>query len=166
MMTDLSYINRLSPEEVDIIEKFRADTPVRVGALAKALGLEVVLAALPLKISGLIKPKDEGEGFIIKVNRFEPKQRQRFTIAHEIGHYLLHRDRIQGGVVDSTLYRSKLSSRLEAEANRLAADLLMPHDRIEEEKAKFRNLSHNQMVEKIADILQVSKQAMGIRLGS
>lgn len=164
-MTEISYFSRMTPAQIATIEEYTSEAPVRVGALAKALGLDVVVAALPLKISGLIQPKENGDGYVIKVNRFEPKARQRFTIAHEIAHYLLHRDRIQSGVVDSVLYRSKLSSRLEAEANRLAADLIMPLGKVEELSEHFPVDSFDQLVEKMADKFQVSKQAMGIRLG-
>src|SRR5690606_24871421 len=100
IVMSLSFYSRLQPEHIAVLEEFTNEVPVRVGALAKALGLKVVVAALPLKISGLIEPDADG-GYVIKVNRFEPKERQRFTIAHEIAHYLLHRDKIQAGVVDS-----------------------------------------------------------------
>ncbi|MGQ7829399.1 ImmA/IrrE family metallo-endopeptidase [Altererythrobacter sp. Z27] len=164
-MTEFSHQSRILPEQLAILREYAAVAPVRVGALAKALGLEVVVAALPLKISGMIKPNEDGDGYVIKVNRFEPKARQRFTIAHEIAHFLLHRDRIQAGVVDSVLYRSKLSSRLEAEANRLAADIIMPRDLVEE-IADLENLSdHDQLVERLAQRFDVSKQAMDIRMG-
>lgn len=128
------YSRRIPPHELTILKDFTAEAPVKVGALAKALGLKVVVSTLPLNISGMLKP-DEGGGFVVKINRFEPKERQRFTIAHEIAHYLLHRQLIARGVVDSALYRSKLSSRLEAEANRLAADILMPRKLVEHEKS-------------------------------
>lgn len=165
-MTEFSHENRLQPAEIDILKSFTSEAPVRVGALAKALGLEVVLAALPLNISGLIKPNDNGNGFIIKINRFEPKNRQRFTIAHEIAHFLLHRDRIHAGVVDSILYRSKLSSRLEAEANRLAADIVMPRTLVDHFTADDNFGTKDQMIERLAEQFQVSKQAMEIRVGA
>jgi Zn-dependent peptidase ImmA (M78 family) len=30
--------------------------------------------------------------------------RQRFTLAHEIAHYVLHRDLVENGIVDDTMY--------------------------------------------------------------
>ncbi len=164
-MTDFSHQHRLLPEHIEILRDFTDEVPVRVGALAKALGLKVVSAALPLNISGLIAPDEEGEGFVIKVNRFEPRSRQRFTIAHEIAHFLLHRDRIQAGVVDSVLYRSKLSSRAEAEANRLAADIVMPRRKIGESSSLETSSWNDQIIDRLAEEFQVSKQAMGIRMG-
>lgn len=165
IMTSFSYSNRMLPEHIALLEEYTGEVPVRVGALAKALGLKVVIAALPLNISGLIKPDPDGGGYLIKVNRFEPKERQRFTIAHEISHFLLHRDRIHSGVVDSVLYRSKLPSRVEAEANRLAADIVMPNDRIRELTGLEPTMLAGKMVDELAEQFQVSKQAMGIRLG-
>lgn len=158
--TKYSYSSRLHPHHIEILDQFTNEVPVKVGALATALGLKVVLAALPLKISGMIKPDDNGS-FIIKINRFEPKERQRFTIAHEIAHFLLHSDKIQAGVVDSVLYRSKLSSRLEAEANRLAADIVMPRHKIE----ALAPSGQTALVANLAEMFQVSRQAMEIRTG-
>ena len=163
-MTDFSHEYRMLPEHIETLREYTGDVPVRVGALAKALGLEVVIAALPLNISGMIKPNDNGDGFVVKVNRFESKVRQRFTIAHEIAHFLLHRDRIQSGVVDSVLYRSKLSSRAEAEANRLAADIVMPRKQIGASLELENTPFDDQIVEDLADKFQVSKQAMSIRM--
>ena len=145
------------------MRNFTSEVPVKVGALAKALGLKVVLATLPMNISGLIQP-DNG-GFVVKVNRFESKERQRFTIAHEIAHYLIHRDRINSGIVDSVLYRSKLSSRMEAEANRLAADIVMPTEAVISAMRKFGDTIADSDVAELALEFGVSKQAMKIRAG-
>jgi len=164
-MTEFSYEHRMLPEQLQALREYTNQVPVPVGGLAKALGLKVVVAALPLNISGMIKPDDDGEGFIIKVNRFESKARQRFTIAHEIAHFLLHRDRIQAGVVDSVLYRSKLSSRIEAEANRLAADIVMPRRKISAITGLETTHISDHMIERLANEFEVSKQAMGIRVG-
>lgn len=147
-----------------MLENFSHDIPVKVGALADALGLKVVVATLPINISGLIQPEDDGR-FVIKVNRFESKERQRFTIAHEIAHYLIHREKIDAGVVDSVLYRSKLSSRTEAEANRLAADIVMPRRAVVAAvQGKGGNRS-DRVVQDLANAFGVSKQAMAIRVG-
>lgn len=164
MMTESSLINRIDRQEIGILREFTSQVPVRVGALAKELGLRVVLATLPMNISGLIQP-DEGGGFVIKVNRFESKERQRFTIAHEIAHYLLHRDRINSGIVDSVLYRSKLSSRLEAEANKLAAEIIMPARVLREELNRFGGRIPEDAIAELAVRFGVSKQAMAIRAG-
>jgi len=96
------------------------------------------------------------------VNSTEAPVRQRFTIAHEIAHFLLHRHLLEskGALVDDTMYRSGLSTAEEAAANKMAAHILMPFSLI-------NSLSNNgfNSVESLARQLQVSKTAMKIRLG-
>lgn len=163
MSSSFSFSERIGENHLSVLHQFTGTAPVKVGALAAALGLKVVEATLPLSISGMIKP-DEAGNFVIKVNRFEPKERQRFTIAHEIAHFLLHRQLIARGVVDSTLYRSKLSSRLEAEANRLAADIIMPSKLITEALSQVPDYVDDVDVY-LAEKFRVSKPAMEIRTG-
>lgn len=164
MMTDFSYAYRIPAELLSVLHVHTSKAPVKVGALATSLGLKVVLASLPMNISGLIQPDDDGH-FIIKVNRFESKERQRFTIAHEIAHFLLHRDQIDNGIIDSVLYRSKLSSRIEAEANKLAADIVMPSDAVFAAMARFGGKLSDNDISDLASEFGVSRQAMGIRVG-
>lgn len=151
---------------IAIIEQFKDEIPVPVGRLAKELGLGVLRSTLQPGISGQIEPSDEyPAGFVIKVNRHEVKHRQRFTIAHEIGHFMLHRDRIGSGIRDTILYRSKLSSAMEAEANRFAAGLLMPFDKV---RGKFNELElrrDKESARELAQVFGVSNDAMEIRLG-
>ena len=162
-LTDYSFSHRIAADDLRILKQYAAEPPVKVGALAEALGLRVVLATLPMNISGLITP-DGDEKFAIKINRFESKERQRFTIAHEIAHYLIHRDQISAGVVDSVLYRSKLSSRTEAEANRLAADIVMPMDKVYLAIGSSRRSVDDEEIADLASQFGVSKQAMAIRV--
>ena len=61
-------------------------------------------------------------GFTIYINSDQHPNRQRFTLAHEIAHYILHRDLIEDGLIDDTMYRSSLSNFYETQANRMAAD--------------------------------------------
>src|SRR3546814_4029407 len=48
-------------------------------------------------------------GFAIYVNGSHPRVRRRFSIAHEIAHFALHRNLIGDGVTDDAMYRSNLS---------------------------------------------------------
>src|SRR3990172_9125689 len=103
--------------------------PVPVETLAQKLGAKVGYSPFDGDISGMVY-RDE-DHVIIGVNSLHHTHRQRFTIAHEIGHMLLHR-----GIevhVDRT-YRINLRDDIsssavdhdEIEANRFAAELLMP----------------------------------------
>ncbi|MFK4490389.1 ImmA/IrrE family metallo-endopeptidase [Bradyrhizobium sp. USDA 336] len=163
----VSYeLSRVAGAERAIIDPFLSDAPVRLSALASALGLRVISAQLPSGISGEIRPDPQTPaGFSIRVNKNDPARRQRFTVAHEIGHYLLHRDEIGDGITDDVLYRSSLSDSREAQANRLAADLLMPDRLLAFWKDRAAKLGEEDVVSFLADKFNVSAAAMKIRLG-
>lgn len=154
---------RYIPEK---LERFRESAPVQLTAMATALGIPVYISTMPPSISGLIEPDEtSSSGFRIRLNRHEIAERQRFTLAHEIAHFILHRSLIGSGVVDDTMYRSALSTRREVEANKMAAELCMPQHLIREEREKRRHLSDESLVDELARLFKVSRQAMRIRLG-
>jgi len=148
----------------DILAPFMSSTPTDVLGAARALGLEVYATRLPSGVSGMIS-KDSSfgtrTGFVIFVDEQESPVRQRFTAAHEIGHYIHHRELIGSKLEDNYMLRAEgLSNWQEAEANRFAADLLMPRDLITD--AMDRGITS---VEQLAQHFRVSRVAMGIRLG-
>lgn len=154
---------RLPQEYQDIIQKHQNSFPIKVGQIANDLGLIVKKATLDAGISGAIKK--EGQNYLIRINRHDVKERQRFTLAHEIAHFLLHKDEIGDGIVDDILYRSKLSDAKEAQANRLAADILMPWEKLKTYYKKHTNLEKIEKLERVASELEVSTTALKIRLG-
>jgi len=152
---------RVDPAHKAVIEPFLQEVPVKVAGIARALGIEVKAATLKPRISGQIGPSDSSpSGY-----RHEAKVRQRFTIAHEIAHYLLHRDQIGDGIEDTILYRSTLSDRREAEANRLAADLIMPEKSIVADLRALGTHITPEVATVLAEKYDVSEAAMKIRLG-
>src|SRR5208282_5212313 len=63
--------------------------PVQVGDLARSLNIDVRYSPGKEDVSGaLIR---DGSSVVIAVNSAQHENRQRFTIAHEIGHFLLHK---------------------------------------------------------------------------
>lgn len=148
------------------IQELLSEAPVKLNSIADHLGIPVYLSTLKPKISGLIEPDESSRSrFRIRLNRHETTERQRFTLAHEIAHYLLHRSLIGTGVVDDTMYRSGLSSKREVEANRLAADLCMPRDLILAHRRELMHLDGEELVSEMAKRFRVSRPAMQIRLG-
>jgi Zn-dependent peptidase ImmA (M78 family) len=148
-----------------IIARFQQSAPVDVVKMAEALGVRVwELSDLEPHISGkLFKDPTNGgpSGYSIGVNAKEAFVRKRFTVAHELAHFILHRNRIKTELVDDTMYRSGLvSSAEEVEANKMAAFILMPLKLV-------KQLMDNGIkdVDMLAKILQVSGSAMRIRLG-
>lgn len=151
-------------EDTSWLISFQASAPVNLHGIANHLGVAVwEFSDLPQDVSGKIfRDRVFGgqSGFSIGVNAREPYTRKRFTIAHELAHYILHRDAIGDGITDDPLYRSKLNSREEVEANKLAAEILMPYHLIQQ-------LQHRgiRTTEELARELEVSGVAMKIRLG-
>ncbi|BAE52557.1 ImmA/IrrE family metallo-endopeptidase [Paramagnetospirillum magneticum] len=114
---------------IEIVSDFMSSAPVDLDAMARALGLDVTLdAEIPPDVSGKIE-RVAGGRFRVSINQKHHANRRRFTLAHEIAHYVLHRDLIGTGVTDNAMYRSaNLSDEQEVQANRFAAGLLMPAD--------------------------------------
>lgn len=147
-----------------IIRRFTSpDPPVNIIALADALGLSVHEAMLGSDISGEIYPDlfaGGSSGYSIRINASDPEVRKRFTVAHEVAHFLRHRDRINNSLIDDRMYRSRLGKTVEAEADQLAADLLMPRRLV----GRLRQ-SGITSPEELAARFKVSTKAMKIRLG-
>ena len=156
----------------DILENinyFRSSIPVDVEGLARALGLKVEKQNLSDDICGMIKRAKEG--YIIVINQNHTITRQRFTIAHELGHFIYHRNKIGDGIVDNALYRqttynginnNEINARDEQQANNFAANLLMPSFAIEKINKELGKVDPKILAEK----LNVSIPAINIRLNN
>ena len=155
----------LTQESIDVIQSNQLEIPVRIGEIALKLGLSVKISTLDVGISGLIKPIEGASNFKIIVNKHEPNYRKRFTLAHEVAHFLLHKELIGDGLRDNILYRSKLSDAREAEANRLASDILMPRDKIKTWMDQNSGIRNADAASRLAEYFDVSDDAMRIRLG-
>ena len=128
--------------------------------LCNDLGLKVFeFAGLPKDSSGLIR-KAVGGSYEIYVNAGHSNARRRFTIAHELAHWILHRDLIGDGLIDDALYRSGLPIRVEVEANKCAAEILMPVQQVSD-----RWQDPETDLESMAALFEVSTSAMAITLG-
>jgi hypothetical protein len=153
-------LSAVPPAAREIIIRHQQSAPVKIGAIASDLGVKVLISDLPLAVSGtLSRDPNDRESWVIRVNRHEHRNRQRYTIAHEIAHFVLHRDAIGNEVVDDTFYRSGLSERREFEANALAAEILMPWSLIR------TIMTGETTAAELAKSLEVSEAAMHIRLG-
>jgi Zn-dependent peptidase ImmA (M78 family) len=142
--------------------------PIDVEALAQQCGALIVHQAFENgDVSGMLLR--EASRVIIGVNSTHSKVRQRFTIAHELGHLELHPGRAL--IMDTPVrvnFRDRTSSlatdREEMEANRFAAALLMPADLV----VAAAKVSKAQTVDKLAETLAkkfgVSRDAMSYRL--
>ena len=138
--------------------------PVPVEEIAKHFNLRVGKGPSN-DFSGLLLRKNGAA--LIGVNDTETPQRQRFTIAHELGHFFLHPSK--EAFVD---YRNSNIPRTpkEREADVFAAALLMPRKEISRDFKKVTNgvafdeESFKGVVTSLAKKYDVSDEAMRIRL--
>lgn len=122
---------------------------------------------LPDTVSGVLDCRDKNLTIIL-TNKIQSSNRKRFTLAHEIGHFTLHR--ISGVHMDNELfYRSEeeqpTNLRWEKEANQFAAELLMPEAHLKEEHRKILfSPKRESFLTELAKHFSVSEEAMYYRL--
>ncbi len=164
----------------ELVEKLLAENriskpPVPMPRIARRLGLK--LQPQPFKkeegeMSGILVR--DGKNVILGVNASHHPNRRRFTIAHEIGHYLLHEgNRV---FVDRSNYKVSLRDAVsgsgtnleEIEANMFASLLLIPErflmKDLEGRSIDIADEQADQQVRELARKYKVSTQAMGFRL--
>lgn len=157
-------------EAFDITQRYWRNVPVRVDELASELDLGPEFdARMPQHIAGKIV-KITSASWIIFVNAAHNLLRQRFTIAHEIGHFIFHRDLLEqyAGVSDTLAYRVDdrvlanplIRPQEEWQANNFAANLLIPNFYLRAAQA-----SGITDVVELANHFQVTQVAMRIKLG-
>ncbi len=159
---------------VDAIrKKFNAnELPINLDALAEKAGIQIKYGEFEDKTSGFAYQKATTK--YIGVNASEPDVRQRFTIAHELGHIFMHRqDPLSyDPIVELIHFRDGLSStgesKKEREANAFAAELLMPEVAVRKEIKEMQgiDLHDTGAVGRLADKFGVSHAAITVRLAS
>lgn len=143
--------------------------PTPVEEIARAEGIQVVRSPASGSESGFLLR--DGNRITIGVNSQTSRRRQRFTIAHELGHWKLHDGRL---FVDHTIRinrRNEVSSAAtdseEIQANAFAAALLMPEGWVQRaiDREQERGIdSREDLVQTLAREFDVSTEAMGFRL--
>tara|TARA_R110000744_G_scaffold73919_5_gene147751 strand:+ start:2426 stop:2959 length:534 start_codon:yes stop_codon:yes gene_type:complete len=147
-------VNKKTPADVFAIAREHniQTLPIDLQALCRLLGIGIQYTPLEDNASG--KLSHDGDRWMIHVNSLHHPRRQRFTIAHELGHYFLHRDS-QRGYEDTTFHRGKRYTKTELEADNFAGALLMPKD---EFKQYIRNSSNK--IDEITDYFDTSSMAV------
>jgi len=144
--------------------------PVPVEQIAIYKGIQVVRSAAEWSESGFLLR--DNERIIIGVNSRNSPRRQRFTIAHELGHWCLHEGKPL--IVDQSVMinkRDDVSSQAtdsqEIDANYFAAELLMPKQFVADAVRRHMRTSggsREEFVTALARDFDVSTEAMGWRL--
>lgn len=138
--------------------------PVDPFQIAQKLGIEVShRQGLPDDVSGLLLRERPDTPIKSVINANRPNTHQRFTMAHELGHYSILEN---AGKIDDPIgfveRRSELSSagtdKVEIFSNQFAAALLMPEGAVRFYAKDGKNL------QELASIFSVSEKAMSYRL--
>ncbi len=179
MQTDTSYIKKNAEE---IIEKYALTVPVHVFELADIMGIkwqttnpERLKKIVDKKLykKDIIQNEEDIYGYFDHVTRTiylndkdQPITRQRFTMAHEIGHVALHehlKNLLQTVFLRQDIFTPRDS--IEDEANYFAGYLLMP-DRDIQDRLKFTVLmtSPTEVISTLAKTFAVSPEALRIRM--
>ena len=143
-------------------------SPTPVDKLARRLGVQVRYTPFDGDISGMAHISDGID--VIGINNLHHPNRQRFTLAHELGHLILHPAELARGLhLDrGPLFRNAVSaegtSALEVSANAFAAELLMPSRLLNQLLEPGFDLDDEEQVGKLARRFRVSVAAMYFRL--
>jgi Zn-dependent peptidase ImmA (M78 family) len=139
-----------------------SEAPTDLTMIFRGLHLKYIELNDADEIDGAILEID-GKPAIAVLNKARPLQRQRFTLAHELGHIFL--EHIKRDIYDPEEIREsdaqssgKTKPPKEIEADVFAAELLVPYEQLKKYSADMSN------VDKLAGIFQVSKQAVTLAI--
>lgn len=155
----------------DAIESFAAEIASRAGLTPGA-----PLKPFVERLGGRLRYMDLSDTALVRSgamqvhgpNKFEiylsldtPRVRNRFTIAHELGHYFLHYPMVREKHNTDEMFVARYGGNeaAEPEANCFAAGLLMPRDEFEKAARDFKADKA-----RIADHFDVSQEAVAIRM--
>lgn len=157
----------------DLLAEHEIDSvPVPVEAIARAEGLPIVETEMEADVSGALIRGGNLQG--IAVNARQSPVRKRFTVAHELAHFLL--EHVDNDHVDwkfTVIRRDGRSSEAEDDqeiaANFFAANLLMPKEKIRSDVEQFKGFDGEVQLDDtdvllLAKRYKVSEAAMRYRL--
>lgn len=165
--------NQIEKKAWEVLEK--ADMlklPIAIKTLIKSLGIKLTPYDLGEDVSGVLVI--DNENCKIGYNSTESHVRQRFTLAHELGHFILHKSKQQEVFVDNVTYMFRKNNsrtkdyKIEMEANQFAAALLMPKKLIEREIKALDDIiiSDHDLILELSKKFKVSQIAMTYRLNN
>ncbi len=132
MAVELPYELRKSERTAtELIDQFGIQSPedIRLEDIAYALGIRVIVSKLEKAAARLVRYADHA---VVRISDQERNEgRMRFSLAHEIGHFLLHEKSgplHQCTEQDMLTWESNVNP--EVEANVFASELLMPSQMI------------------------------------
>lgn len=172
----------MSPE--DLATKILNDNsiqkaPIPVEEISAKYNLSIVSYDFGPSVSGALLIQ-EGNS-VIGINPYDPPLRKRFTVAHELGHFLMHKKENTSIFIDKKNllglqihFRNEESStgdrKKEREANAFAAALLMPSFILKKELTQIINtnpdFTDEDIIKELSNKFEVSTIAMSYRLAN
>ena len=154
---------------IELLNILNIDTlPTPVEKILKHFGISLSYD-LGDDISGVLIANKNGMA-VIGVNPKESHVRQRFTIGHEIGHFVLHRNQSELFVDEHYLVvaRDGTIDKFELEANAFSAALLMPENLLKEQISLLsqKKSTEEEKINLLAKKFMVSQIAMTYRLSN
>lgn len=157
---------------VDIADQILKQNIRIVGAvpleeIAKAAGIKEVRYVALNGFEGTLLANDAKSEGVIVINSSTRHQRQRFTLGHELGHFLIPRhghnmNCSKADLAAKSSVEMTASVAVEAEANLFSAELLMPK-RLLSKLSTFNNEPSIAGIKLTAEKFDVSFQAMAVR---
>jgi len=169
-MERTSYTKQQIAEKVAQIltENYFDTPPVDIWKLLDNYGIVIHERTFPLKhasISGFVVFADSDKTApVFVINKADTDDRKKFTLAHEFGHWVLHKKELMDDPALSVLYKNPIGSQttdqIEVEANQFAAQLLVPDTMLHAEHEATS--AHKK---DLARTFKVGEDIIGFRLG-
>jgi len=169
-MVNLIFMNYITKDEIlekAVNSKGSNKNYVDVILLANDLEISVYAAKKENDFSAEIHYDKDDFKYAIFVNSNHPITRQRFSIAHEIAHFVLHHDVLEKyGFLARDDFDVENVSIMEKEANELAGQMLMPESCMKSyaEKQQIQKSIKKENIIQISKYFKVSKYAVLFRL--
>ncbi|MCA6067090.1 ImmA/IrrE family metallo-endopeptidase [Chryseobacterium sp. RG1] len=165
--------NQIEKKALEVLNSLETlEAPIPIKSIIKSFGIKLSPYDLGEDVSGVLVI--DNDNCKIGYNSTESYSRQRFTLAHELGHYILHKNKQQEVFVDNITYMFRKTSsknkdyKIEMEANQFAAAILMPKSLIEKELEKLDDgfVNDHNLISELSKKFKVSQIAMTYRLNN
>lgn len=172
-----NFENFYNPNEIEeiayvVMKQFNLyECPTPIATILDKAGFYFYIEDLPENMSGIIAVSDHlielhGNKRIIKVNKDDNRSHQRFTMAHELGHYIFDYTG-EGKYIDAyDITEEKVDTPKEMRVNRFATALLMPQDKFRDKYQAYTILKFKKekILTLLADCFDVSETAIAKRI--
>ncbi|WP_338754943.1 ImmA/IrrE family metallo-endopeptidase [Bacillus sp. FJAT-52991] len=176
---DLQYSRDFTNDRIvkDLLHKTKMTPPLDLFEMCRRLNILVKLAELPSNIEAfIIKSELADKGMIVLNKHSKSIRRQKFTLAHEIGHFLKHSfpdgthvlvdEQVELSVHKSSKGTQYVNLEWEKEANDFAHCLLLPSGSSEEKQLKEIQSPFIDKVSLFSDKWEVSMSVLASRIVS